>query len=124
MEYFVTFLEGLITFISPCFLPMLPIYLSYLAGGRDTEQKSRTLINALGFILGFTLMFLLMGAFAGSIGMLLKKYQTAVHLISGALVILFGLNTWTFCILTFLRETRNSTRSPEIWAFFRQFCSV
>lgn len=92
MPYLVTFLEGLITFISPCLLPMLPIYLSYFAGGQQEASQGRVLKNALGFILGFTLLFVAMGAFAGSIGALLSRHQQAVNVISGLVVIFFGLN--------------------------------
>mgnify|MGYP000116883609 CR=1 FL=1 len=82
MVYLVTFLEGLITFISPCLLPMLPIYLSYFAGGQPDASRGRVLKNALGFVLGFTLLFVAMGAFAGSIGALLTRHQQAVNIIS------------------------------------------
>lgn len=91
MQYFISFLEGIITFISPCLLPMLPIYISYFAGGGERNTK-KTLTSAFGFVLGFTTVFMAMGALAGSIGSLLKQYQTAVHLISGIIVIFFGLN--------------------------------
>lgn len=92
MVYLVTFLEGLITFISPCLLPMLPIYLSYFAGGQPDASRGRVLKNALGFVLGFTLLFVAMGAFAGSIGALLTRHQQAVNIVSGLIVIFFGLN--------------------------------
>ena len=92
MTYLITFLEGIVTFISPCLLPMLPIYLSYFAGGRPEERPRAALKNALGFVLGFTVVFVAMGAFAGTIGSFLRQYQTAVNLVSGLVVILFGLN--------------------------------
>ncbi len=91
MRYIVSFLEGIITFISPCLLPMLPIYISYFAGGGERKIKT-TLKNATGFVLGFTLIFIAMGALAGTVGSFLQKYQIAVNIISGAIVILFGLN--------------------------------
>lgn len=91
MQYFVSFLEGIITFISPCLLPMIPIYVSYFAGGGQRSDK-KTLTNAFGFVLGFTAVFVLMGALAGTLGGLLIKYQTAVNIISGIIVIFFGLN--------------------------------
>lgn len=50
MTYFITFLEGIITFISPCLLPMLPIYLSYFAGGNPDESQGTVLKNAVGFV--------------------------------------------------------------------------
>lgn len=91
MQYFISFLEGIITFISPCLLPMLPIYISYFAGGGEQTRK-KVLKNALGFCLGFTLIFVLMGALAGYLGSFLIKYRMWVNLVTGAIVVLFGLN--------------------------------
>lgn len=91
MQYMISFLEGIITFISPCLLPMLPIYISYFAGGGERSTR-KTLTGALGFVTGFTLIFMAMGALAGTVGGFLKTHQTAVNLISGLIVIFFGLN--------------------------------
>ena len=91
MQYFISFLEGIITFISPCLLPMLPIYISYFGGGGQRNTR-KTLSNALGFVLGFTVVFVAMGALAGTLGSLLRQYQTMVNVISGLIVIFFGLN--------------------------------
>lgn len=91
MQYLIVFLEGIITFISPCLLPMLPIYISYFAGGGE-RTAGRTLKGALGFVTGFTLVFVSMGALAGTVGSFLREYQTAVNIISGLIVVLFGLN--------------------------------
>lgn len=90
MQYLISFFEGILTFISPCLLPMLPVYISYFAGGRQNSKK--TLTNALGFILGFTLLFTAMGALAGTLGSFLTRYQTAVNIVSGLIVVIFGLN--------------------------------
>ena len=91
MQYFISFLEGILTFVSPCLLPMLPIYVSYFAGGGERSTR-KTLQNALGFVIGFTAVFVAMGALAGTLGAFLKTYQTAVNIVSGLVVILFGLN--------------------------------
>lgn len=91
LQYFIAFLEGIITFISPCLLPMLPIYASYFAGGGERSRK-KTLIGALGFVLGFTTVFVALGALAGTLGSLVNRYQTAVNIVCGAIVIIFGLN--------------------------------
>lgn len=113
MQYFISFLEGIITFISPCLLPMLPVYLSYFAGGSHQEgKKEKTLKNALGFVLGFTLVFVAMGAFAGTIGLLLKRYTTAVNLVTGAVVVLFGLNFLGVLNVGFLNATHR--RQAEV----------
>ena len=90
MQYLISFFEGILTFISPCLLPMLPVYLSYFGGGQQNSKK--TLTNALGFVLGFTVLFTAMGALAGTLGSFLSKYQTAVNIVSGLIVIFFGLS--------------------------------
>ncbi len=91
MQYLISFLEGIITFISPCLLPMLPIYVSYFAGGGE-RSHIRTLKSALGFVTGFTLTFMALGALAGTVGSFLKSHQTAVNIVSGLVVIFFGLS--------------------------------
>ena len=91
MQYVISFLEGIITFISPCLLPMLPIYISYFAGGGERSTK-KTLTGAIGFVVGFTVVFTLMGALAGTVGSFLREHQTAVNIVSGLVVIFFGLN--------------------------------
>ena len=88
MQYFISFLEGIITFVSPCLLPMLPIYISYFAGGKE-KNTARTIKNASGFILGFTVVFVLMGALAGTFGRLLNEYRTIVDIVTGLIVIFF-----------------------------------
>lgn len=91
MQYLISFLEGIITFLSPCLLPMLPIYISYFAGGGERTTK-KTMTGAAGFVLGFTLVFVAMGALAGTLGSFLTKYRTWVNVIGGLIVILFGLD--------------------------------
>ena len=91
MQYIISFLEGIITFISPCLLPMLPIYVSYFAGGGERSVR-KTLTGALGFVTGFTAVFVALGALAGTVGSFLRAHQTAVNLVSGLVVIVFGLN--------------------------------
>lgn len=92
MRYFITFLEGVITFVSPCLLPMLPVYLSYFAGGAAEDGKRRALKGSLGFVAGFTLVFILLGAFAGTLGAALVRHQTLVNAVTGAVVVFFGLS--------------------------------
>lgn len=91
MQIVIAFLEGIVTFISPCLLPMLPVYLSYFAGGGERTIK-KTLVGATGFVAGFTVIFVAMGALAGTLGSFLKEYQTAVNIVSGLVVIFFGLH--------------------------------
>ncbi len=116
MQYFISFLEGIITFISPCLLPMLPIYISYFAGG---EQRSigKTLRNASGFVLGFTIIFVLLGALAGTVGSFLQKYQLAVNIISGLVVIFFGLNFLGVLKINLFRGMKTSTAAGNLGFF-------
>ena len=90
MQYLILFLEGIITFISPCLLPMLPIYVSYFAAGET--GRGRTLANSIGFVCGFTIVFVVLGAFAGTLGRLLIEHALVVNIVTGAIVILLGLN--------------------------------
>ena len=122
MEFFIAFLEGIITFISPCLLPMLPIYLSYFAGNDTTSQdgkasSGKTLRNALGFVLGFTIVFVLMGALAGTLGGLLRRYQTIVNLVTGAIVVFFGLNFLGLLKINLFKGRANSMAGRELGFF-------
>ena len=117
MPYFVTFLEGLVTFLSPCLLPMLPIYLSYFAGGSPEQSPRRVLKNALAFVLGFTVLFVLMGGFAGTIGALFSRHQTAVNVVCGLVVICFGLHFLGLFDLPFFRGSRGFHRTQDMGFF-------
>ena len=105
MEYMMSFLEGIITFISPCLLPMIPIYLSYFAGGEVASKKKETLQNASGFVIGFTIVFMLLGTFASSIGIFLKQYSQVLQIIFGVIMIVFGLNFMGMLKIKWLNRT-------------------
>ena len=123
MEFFIAFLEGIITFISPCLLPMLPIYLSYFAGSGNTVdgkgRSAKTLRNALGFVLGFTLVFVLLGALAGTLGGLLRRHQTVVNIVTGVIVVFFGLNFLGVVKINLFRGGSNAMAGKELG-----FCSA
>ena len=92
MDFFITFLEGLITFISPCLLPMLPIYFIYFAGDSSGEaQDGHPLPKMLAFVAGFTTVFVALGAFAGSLGQWFKLHERTINIATGLIVIYFGL---------------------------------
>lgn len=92
LECLTTLMEGLITFISPCVLPMIPVYVLYFTGGEDEGSRGRTLLRALCFIAGFTMLFVALGVFAASLGALLIRYQRAVNVICGLVIVVFGLH--------------------------------
>ena len=116
MQYVIAFLEGIITFISPCLLPMLPIYISYFAGGGE-RSTGKTLKGALGFVFGFTVVFVALGALAGTVGSFLREYQTAVNVVSGLIVILFGLNFLGVFKLNLFRGSRYSVNTDNVGFF-------
>ena len=94
MGYLAAFLEGIVTFISPCLLPLLPVYLAFFAGGEDGGAEgstARTVRAALCFVLGFAVPFTLMGAFAGTMGSLLLRYQRVLEVLCGCVVVTLGL---------------------------------
>ena len=116
MQYAISFLEGIITFVSPCLLPMLPVYISYFAGGGERNTKT-TLKNALGFVLGFTLVFCAMGALAGTVGGFLSKYQTAVNIVSGLIVIFFGLHYLGVFKFTLFKGSKKAFNTQNLGFF-------
>ena len=116
MQYIIAFLERIITFISPCLLPMLPIYISYFAGGGE-RTTGKTLKGALGFVCGFTLVFVAMGALAGTLGGFLRQYQTAVNIVSGLIVVFFGLNFLGVFKLNLFRGGHSSVSTDDMGFF-------
>ena len=116
MSYVIAFLEGIITFISPCLLPMLPIYISYFAGGGE-RSTGKTLKGALGFVTGFTVVFVILVALAGTVGSFLREYQTAVNIVSGAIVIVFGLNFLGIFKLNLFRGSHRSVNTDNMGFF-------
>ena len=116
MQYLISFLEGIITFISPCLLPMLPIYISYFAGGGE-RTPAKTLKGAIGFVTGFTIVFVMLGALAGTVGSFLRKYQTTVNIISGLIVIIFGLNFLGVFKLNIFKGNQRSVKTDNMGFF-------
>ena len=89
MNIIQTFLEGLISFVSPCMLPLLPVYVTYFSAGE--AGKADIFLRAFAFMAGFTVVFVALGVFAGSLGAALAAHRTAVNVVCGVLVIVFGL---------------------------------
>lgn len=91
MEYLIAFLLGVMAFVTPCVLPMMPIYVAYFAGGGE-RTVGKTLKNALGFVLGFSIVYMALGAFFGLMGQLLIAYSTVTDIVLGVIIVIFGLN--------------------------------
>lgn len=99
--------EGLLAFLSPCILPMLPIYLIYLSGSKDMQNsRKRLIINTLGFIAGFTIVFILLGATASGLGSLLKAHQPLLERLSGGIMIVLGLHFCGILNISALNRTK------------------
>lgn len=98
---YTAFFAGLISFLSPCVLPLVPGYLSYISGvssdqmrdGADAETRRRVMVNAAGFVLGFSLVFVALGASATALGQLMLTQLDLLSKVAGAVIILFGLHT-------------------------------
>ncbi len=116
MQYLITFLEGLVSFLSPCMLPMLPVYIMYFSGSQ--KSRSHTLWNVGAFVFGFTLIFTLMGLFAGTLGNLLMAHALLVRIISGLMMILFGLSELGIFQLTFLKGYSGEVKITGIFSSF------
>ncbi len=93
------FLAGVVSFLSPCVLPLVPGYVSFIVGRtpeqmqarRDRRELIQALITSLFFILGFSAVFIALGASASAIGRLLAAYRYEANLVGGAIIGLFGL---------------------------------
>jgi len=108
------FFAGLASFLSPCVLPLVPGYVSMISGAGLEELKSpqaqlmrRVMINSIGFILGFSVVFITLGAISTGIGQLAAQYKHTLSIIAGVVIIVFGLHlTGIFQIKWLLQDTR------------------
>ncbi len=116
MQYLATFLEGIISFISPCMLPMLPIYISYFAG--SAEDKKHPLPRAISFVLGFTLVFSLMGLFAGTFGSFFTQYRSWVNIVCGIIIIFFGFNFLGVIKLPVIHSSHKNVKVKGLFSAF------
>jgi cytochrome c-type biogenesis protein len=92
------FSAGVLSFLSPCVLPLIPAYVTYLTGIAvenidDGKSKLNTFYKSIGFVIGFSIIFVIMGASVSSLGKLFVANQNTLRKIGGILVILFGLHT-------------------------------
>ena len=115
MEYFITFVEGLASFISPCVLPIIPIYISYF--GAESKSTKRALINSLGFVSGFSIIFILMGVFASTFGKFIHEYSNYMNIVFGIFLIIIGLNYMGVIFIKFLNKTKQMESNKENLTF-------
>ena len=121
-------LGGLISFLSPCVLPLVPPYLSFLAGttfdqlhaGDDRAVRRRAVLAALLFVAGFATVFVLLGATASALGQVIRQYLDVLSTIAGVAIIVMGLHfLGIFRIGLFYREARFSVEKPVgLWGAY------
>lgn len=111
--FLLLFIEGILAFISPCFLPLLPVYLTYLTGQGEDQSRRRVFINSLGFIAGFTMVFVTLGMTATSLSHFFIAQRLLFQRIGGILLILFGLNMMGFFRIGLLNRQTGFTLRRE-----------
>jgi cytochrome c-type biogenesis protein len=118
----ITFVAGLVSFLSPCVLPLVPGYISMLSGATIEELKfgmspalmSRILRNSISFVVGFSIVFVALGASATAVGKFLLAQRATFNLVAGIIVIVFGLHlTGLVKIPLLYREARLETGTPR-----------
>jgi len=122
------FVAGLISFLSPCVLPLVPGYVSLISGVGVEQLKMKegdlfrkVMLNSAAFIVGFSIVFITLGAISTEVGQVLAQYKTLLARIAGAVIILFGLHlTGLLQIKALLADTRlhNLKGSSSAWGAF------
>ncbi len=100
VNFYMALIAGMASFFSPCVLPLIPVYIAYLGG--VVNSKSKLLNNSLGFVLGFTIIFMLLGASATLLGQFLLANQIILQKIAGLIIIIFGLQLTQVINIPFL----------------------
>ena len=118
MDYILTFLEGIASFISPCLLPMVPIYISYFIGEDDNSNK-KAILNSIGFVLGFTTVFLILSIFASKLGAILSSNIRYIKIFFGVVIILFGLNYMGILNIKFLNKSKTKNMNTKNFNFIK-----
>ncbi len=90
-QYVLVFLEGIMSFFSPCIIPILPVYLGQMGNTKEKKNKLEILKNTMFFVFGIATAFILLGIAATTIGVFLEKYKNIISIISGIIIILFSL---------------------------------
>ncbi len=118
MEYILTFFAGVITFISPCLLPIIPIYISYISLENTASSKVK-LINSIGFSLGFSIVFSMLGAIFSTFSLYVNEYNKIISIVSGIIVITFGLSVLGVVQLKMPYIKNRSNLNMEKLTFFK-----
>ena len=122
LNLIIAFGAGLISFLSPCVLPLIPGYISYISGeslGDIVEKQKKILLKTILFSLGFSLIFISFGATASFVGNLLLEYSNSLRIVAGLVIIIFSLQLIGILNLNFLnKEKRIYTKNYSNNLFF------
>jgi len=123
IELFIAFGAGLISFLSPCVLPLIPGYISFISGASLNEllaKKKINLIPLILFTLGFSFVFIMFGAAASYLGQVLLQNSQALRVIAGLVIIIFSLQLIGFINISFLNFEKKvyTKRNNNIWFSF------
>ena len=130
VSYIVAFTAGILTYLSPCLLPLIPSFVAYIAGVSTSDLKGdnigadirkKTIVHSLLFILGFSVVFILLGLTATYIGKALFQYQKAIRITGGVLIIIFGLYLTGLLRLDFLVKERKFKYTTKGASFLGSF---
>ena len=118
----IAFGAGFLSFFSPCILPMIPVYIMYMTGtNMESELNKRkffVLRRTLGFVMGFTVIFMIMGTSASFLGRIFIRNRDIFYKASGILIILFGLNMMGVLKIRFLNVERRAKISGKAISWF------
>ena len=122
LNLIISFGAGLISFLSPCVLPLIPGYISYISGetlGDIVEKQKKIVLKTVLFTIGFSLVFISFGATASFIGNLLLENSNSLRIVAGIIIIIFSLQLMGILNINFLnREKRFQTKSYSNNLFF------
>jgi cytochrome c-type biogenesis protein len=130
ISYVVAFAAGLLTYLSPCLLPLIPAFIAYITGvsfqdlkdeGKKSALRKKTVIHALLFIAGFSLIFVLLGLTATIVGKTLFQYQKFIRIAGGILITIFGLQLLGVLRLDFLAKDRKLPIVAKGASYFGSF---
>lgn len=120
LSYLLCFMEGLLAFVSPCILPLLPVYIFYLTGVSDYAdiRHPRLIKNSIAFVIGLTLVFVSLGATASLLGQFLQENISVIRKISGIVMVVLGLNFAGVIRLNFLNFDKHLEYHTQKLDFF------
>ena len=110
VSFSAAFVAGLLSFVSPCILPLVPAYFTFITGysleelteGDSASMRTKVIFSTAAFVVGFSLVFILLGATASLVGALFTKYQDTIRIVGGLVIILLGIHVSGLWRLKFL----------------------